>query len=833
MRLWKLQISGILFLCCSSNAVAQLDSISNFRLVETLNAVSETRAAENIYLQTDRDIYENDQDIWFKSYVLDNQLLTLSDASEILFLQLIREEGKEVVLEEKYEIINGIAQGHLYLPNTLKEGHYFLVGHTVNSILDGAREIQSLKPIQIKESVIPVIIADVEFDKKNYNKGDNINLSLSLYSPSRTALEGATIKATLFDIHKKKIAKVRTTSDEEGEAEISFLPKDSKKVNTIEINVSHKAKTISSIYAIPTLTSGDIQFGLYPEGGELIAHINNNIAFKAVDRLGNPQVVSGTLYENNKEVLHFESMHQGMGKFNFSPSLEHNYHIKITKPKIDSIFSLPKIIPQGIVLQLENYGKEHITFKLNNTTGRKGENIYIRAQLRGITYWVARGMLSSEETYFKMPLDKIPQGIMEVTVFDNTHKPIAERLIYANPEQKLYIERLTEISKVYGKKKKVSLSYKITDQKGQPVKSNLGLSVYSHLYKDEAYAKTIQTYHYLSGVLKGKIHNPGFYFNEKNKNRLESLDVLLLTQGWRNYQWNESNLRKNARIAVQNKMSEDISGRIYMQDEKGLLKETGETEVHIISSQTIKTIKSDAFGTINLSKQYFKLLKGQNLLMKPSGDNLILKMTSHFDHINKVMDSRTFPVGPREITINNTRKTKFNSDFSFDGMNFLEEVELTGHTKHKRHNIFETQFSHAGSIGDYVCVQFGILNCINHRSGVIPNDGQVYSLNNGRRVRYKAPPEINEKERNEKFGSIKGYYPNKEFYSPNYDKREDAVFPDYRKTLLWEPNLIPNEKGEITISFYTSDIGSTFIGEFEGIGSNGLLGYEAFEFRVE
>ena len=42
---------------------------------------------------------------------------------------------------------------------------------------------------------------------------------------------------------------------------------------------------------------------------------------------------------------------------------------------------------------------------------------------------------------------------------------------------------------------------------------------------------------YLSEQIRGDIFNPTYYFDERNADRLQALDLLLMTQGWRRYVW--------------------------------------------------------------------------------------------------------------------------------------------------------------------------------------------------------------------------------------------------------------------------------------------------------
>lgn len=77
----------------------------------------------------------------------------------------------------------------------------------------------------------------------------------------------------------------------------------------------------------------------------------------------------------------------------------------------------------------------------------------------------------------------------------------------------------------------------------------------------------------------------------------------------------------------------------------------------------------------------------------------------------------------------------------------------------------------------------------------------------------------------------KGYYGKREFYQPDEFDILSSI-PDSRNTLLWEPNVVTDENGEATVSFYCSDINNKFKIYVEGAGGNGLLGTGEKEFRV-
>jgi hypothetical protein len=82
------------------------------------------------------------------------------------------------------------------------------------------------------------------------------------------------------------------------------------------------------------------------------------------------------------------------------------------------------------------------------------------------------------------------------------------------------------------------------------------------------------------------------------------------------------------------------------------------------------------------------------------------------------------------------------------------------------------------------------------------------------------------------FSRVKAYHGAREFYKPDYDQVNDEVVPDFRNTLLWEPDVITDENGKATLTFFCSDINTDFVGRIEGVSGTGLLGAGNFKFSV-
>jgi hypothetical protein len=591
---------------------------------------------------------------------------------------------------------------------------------------------------------------------------------------------------------------------------------------------------------IPFENPAAIQFGMYAEGGNLIENLPNTVAFKAVNHLGKPLNVKGMLYEDGNELRSFEATHYGMGKFIFTPKPAKKYTLKLSNPKLDSIYQLPLIQKKGIRLLIEKRDKEHIHFGIAKTPNVTLEKVYVRAQNRGNVYWMAIASLTSDYVRFKIPLDELPQGIMEVTLFNDRYQPLTERLVYANIDKKLHVE-LTEMSKsIYKQKDKVNLKFTVKDQYGIPALGHFSLSVFDQLYdkKDNHYAMI--PYYYLFSEVKGHVYNASYYFDEKNKDREKHLDLVLLTQGWRSYNWTTGDLLKNLYDKVK-PFSEELKGRAYFKGKSGTLRNGFGAEVQVLLPKLVTTITADRGGNFTVPLSFLKASTGKRITMFPlkpkatkklkDPDDVILEITEPFEEIFQRTSNKGLFFPESDRIIGEKKQSSYNTSFSFTETNFLEEVELTGYKDRLKDRGDKVIFE--GVLGDYVCFEFGILNCQNHSSGPAPEHGKKYKLNDGTEVTYKASKEMLAAEKKEQnFLTIKGFYPIKQFYSPVYDKEADKLFPDNRKTLFWKPNVLTNEKGEIEISFYTSDIQSTFIGQLEGTNGNGLLGANLFKINV-
>jgi hypothetical protein len=608
-------------------------------------------------------------------------------------------------------------------------------------------------------------------------------------------------------------------------------------------------------------TKQPIQFATFPEGGNLIDGIESKLAFKAVGSNGLPVEVEGTLLEDSMPLVKFKSSHAGMGKLSFTPLIGKKYQIQLSNAITDSVFFLPQVLTQGITLQLTKRDKEFMEFRVSQSPTLPQRTIYLRAQLRGIVCFMGTANLS-RELNIKIPIKEFPfQGIAEFTLFNDSLLPVAERLVYVNPEKKLTVEAQLDKER-YPTRGKALLRIKVTDDNGQPVVANLGVNVYDKLYRNADDPVNILSHCNLSSQLKGKIYNPAYYFDTKNKDREDALDLLLLTQGWRRYVWAEEALQAN-KGKNQTVVFDSIKGKVFATKRT---KQAKGVQQFVEVSNPGKNIRSyliaaDSTGIFKVAPIHLSAWQGDYVYLKPRANEEFkprINIEEPFDTINEVIKLKAINY-PLSSIIAQKPDNSINPLVEGRGTIKLAEVTVKGRgttTFRDKYLGYLDSIAKSEATLDYVCIG-GTLNCPFHKldrskkpvhkktynvklgpngEALGPNWNHYYYFGDVDRVYINPSLDFTEKELLEmnNLSRIRAYQIHHEFYEPKYDNVDllNLPIPDSRNTLLWKPMIVTNEKGEASLEFFCSDINTGFVGIIEGVSGKGLLGTSNFEFIV-
>lgn len=299
----------------------------------------------------------------------------------------------------------------------------------------------------------------------------------------------------------------------------------------------------------------DLQF--FPEGGQAIVGQASKIGFKAVNKLGKGVELNGYVLENNKDtVALFQTEHLGMGVFNYTPEPFKSYtgFTKSNRGTIKS-FPLPDALENGYILAVDNVSnKDKIKVRIINTNPKPPENsseIAIVGHQRGLLCFIAKGTNSQKSLNFSIAKSQIPDdGIVQITLIDANGNPICERLIFNNQNNQIKL-KITSNKPVYKQREEIELYLEATDKSGKPVEGNFSAAVTdeSQIALDQ-FKQNLLSYILLSSdvceikrakfpMLNGHIEQPAYYFDQTNTSSSYHLDILMMTQGWRKFNWKD------------------------------------------------------------------------------------------------------------------------------------------------------------------------------------------------------------------------------------------------------------------------------------------------------
>jgi len=129
MRKLSLSYCILLFLLFFLQSGLAQKKVEFKTISDRLQAYVFHESPEKTYLQTDKDYYTNGETIWFKAYVLHGITHTMSDKSNVVYVDLV-DSNETVIAQRKLFIGEDGANGDIVIPNEIIEGSYLLRSYT-------------------------------------------------------------------------------------------------------------------------------------------------------------------------------------------------------------------------------------------------------------------------------------------------------------------------------------------------------------------------------------------------------------------------------------------------------------------------------------------------------------------------------------------------------------------------------------------------------------------------------------------------------------------------------------------------------------------------------
>jgi len=280
----------------------------------------------------------------------------------------------------------------------------------------------------------------------------------------------------------------------------------------------------------------DLQF--FPEGGHSVVDIAGKVSFKAIGSDGLPRSVKGRILDSKgTPVAAFNTFDRGAGFFQLMPKKGERY---IGELEDGTQYPLPKVLDNGYTIAVNNGSEKSIKVIVQASELLRDKPFYVIGNMRQRKYYQGKFEFGLNRTFtFEIPKTQMPSGVLTLTLFDSDNKPWCERPVFVNNQEELVISTKINRNKLI-KRGKVVLDVNVTDTEGRPVSTNISLAATDFGQVEKTWGSgTILTEFLLESDLKGKVTNPGLLFKDQKRTTVQRLDLVMLTHGWRKYNWPE------------------------------------------------------------------------------------------------------------------------------------------------------------------------------------------------------------------------------------------------------------------------------------------------------
>ena len=392
----------------------------------------------------------------------------------------------------------------------------------------------------------------IHFDKTLYNKGETIFYKLYILSGLEWTSLSKNVYVNWYDANgnyiKQTVAPLLKSSAK-GSFELPpnytgdfirlkaftrwMLNEDSVFIyeKNIPINDGSIAKT-----KINTVSKTRVD--VFPEGGVLVNGLNSKVAFKATNGYGIPVFIKGFLVnEKNKVLDTLKIAHDGMGTFKLKPVIGEKYQLNWTDENAQK--GTTPILPankEGVILKL-SMDVEKAYVQVERTADVPANFKHLRLLVHQNQRLIYNVDFKGEERLLQqvgLPIEELPTGVVQFSLFTNDWMPLAERIMLVNNRLHEYNAILTIPVGNVAKRGKNVLEIMVKDT----TESNMSIAITdASIVLPEQ--QTIYSDFLLSNDIRGKVYHPAYYFSSDADSVAAHLDLVMLTNGWRKFDWDK------------------------------------------------------------------------------------------------------------------------------------------------------------------------------------------------------------------------------------------------------------------------------------------------------
>jgi hypothetical protein len=189
---------------------------------------------------------------------------------------------------------------------------------------------------------------------------------------------------------------------------------------------------------------------------------------------------------------------------------------------------------EGVVLTVRtNNEKAFLQFERSEPASANFKQMNLLVHMnQSLMYKVGLKMSERNFQRAEIPIDELPTGIVQFTLFTADWIPVAERIVFVNNHTHDFSAKINPIVTNLGKRALNKFDIFVSDT----ALTNMSVAVI------DANANTYDPHSIFSNFLlaseiKGYVHNPSYYFQSDADSIMNRLDLVMMTNGWRKINW--------------------------------------------------------------------------------------------------------------------------------------------------------------------------------------------------------------------------------------------------------------------------------------------------------
>lgn len=436
---------------------------------------------EQIFVHTDNSCYFLGDTIYYKAYVRRSDTGTPSRLSGVLYAELINQDGY-LVQRQQLELQNGQVHGTFVLQDTLYGGYYELRAYTRWQLNWGITEHDHNR------------VSEQWF----YNK---------------------TMAKEYYRDYEKLYSRVFPVFDKPKEPGEFF--------HEMTLRPLRRQSKVDETSPKPKLQ-------LFPEGGNLVAGVPNRVAFEATSNEGLHLEGKVTVNESSgNKVAEADIEQRGRGSFTFTPQSGKSYSVTFTGKKGSVKESLPSPDKDGCAVQVKTEnGQTKVEISAAGAAATEQLGMTVMNDGVMLDFLTIPTGASASVT---LDESKLKTGVCQVTIFNNVGRVYADRLFFCRKND--FEPSSLRFSGLSQKPAEPFAPVSLAVEGGKPG-ATVSVAVCDATHSEYLYDNgNILTEMLLASQIRGFVENPGYFFEKNDEEHNRALDLLLMIQGWRRYDW--------------------------------------------------------------------------------------------------------------------------------------------------------------------------------------------------------------------------------------------------------------------------------------------------------